>query len=185
MVPIFPELKPYLEAAFDAAPEGTKYIIQKYKTDSSNWRTGFGRIIDRAGLERWPKPFQNLRSKRQTELEDEFPSHVVCAWMGNTPSVAKKHYLQVNDKHFAKAAQNPAQHLHELPRSTSQSTKPTNAKTPVLQGLASECNLVHNCSVAETGLEPVRPLQALDFKSRASANSATRPHVLILTPNCI
>jgi hypothetical protein len=168
MVPIFPELKPYLEAAFDVAPEGATNIIQKYRTDSSNWRTGFGRIIDRAGLDRWPKPFQNLRSTRHTELEDEFPGHVVTAWMGNTTKVARKHYLQVHDGHFAKAAQNPAQHLHDSPRSTLQDTPSNNAKTPVLQGLASECNIVYKRLVAETGLEPVRPLQALDFKTYLS-----------------
>ena len=93
-------------AATAAAPEGTKYFIQKYKTDSSNWRTDFGRIIDHVGQERWPKPFQNLHSTRQTELEDKFPSHVVTAWMGNMINVAKKHYLIVQDGHFAKAALN-------------------------------------------------------------------------------
>ena len=154
MVPIFPELRAYLEAAFDEAPEGATQIIRKYRTDSSNWRTGFGRIIDRAGLDRWPKPFQNLRSTRQTELEDIFPGHVVSAWMGNTPKVARKHYLQVHDAHFARAAQIPAQHLHVSPRSTSQDTQSPKAKTPVLQGLAGECGMAHKYSVAEEGLEP-------------------------------
>jgi len=163
MVPIFPELRPYLEAAFEAAPEGSTRIIRKYRTDSSNWRTGFGRIIDRAGLDHWPKPFQNLRSTRQTELEDVFPSHVVTAWMGNTTKVARKHYLQVHDGHFAKAAQIPAQHLHESPRSTLQSIQATNTKTPVLQGLAGECELMHTCLVAEAGLEPARGFPPTGF----------------------
>jgi hypothetical protein len=73
------------------------------------------KIINRAGLKPWPKLFQNLRSTRETELAEVYPLHVVCAWIGNTPKVAKDNYLQVTDDHFAKAAQNPAQHLHESP----------------------------------------------------------------------
>lgn len=65
------------------------------------------KIVERAGLNAWPKPFQNLRSTRQTELEERFPSHVVCAWLGNSIQIARKHYLQVTDEHFKKALQNP------------------------------------------------------------------------------
>ena len=35
------------------------------------------RIIRRAGLTPWPKPFQNLRSTRETELAETYPLHVV------------------------------------------------------------------------------------------------------------
>ena len=30
----------------------------------------------------WPKLFQNLRSRRETELAEQFPMHVVCSWIG-------------------------------------------------------------------------------------------------------
>src|SRR5262249_27309734 len=30
--------------------------------------------------------------------------HVVCAWIGNSQPVAAKHYLQVTDEHFQRAA---------------------------------------------------------------------------------
>jgi hypothetical protein len=57
-------------------------------------------IIDRTGLEPWPKVFQNLCSTRETELAEEFPMDVVCAWIGNSKAVAAKHYLQVTESHF-------------------------------------------------------------------------------------
>ena len=36
-------------------------------------------------------------------MTNKFPLHVVTAWLGNTPQVASKHYLQVTDEHFAQA----------------------------------------------------------------------------------
>ena len=71
------------------------------------------RIIERAGLEPWPKLFQNLRSTRETELAEQFPIHVVCAWIGNSRAVAAKHYLQTTEEHFRKATQNPTQTLQD------------------------------------------------------------------------
>ena len=56
-----------------------------------------------------PKLFQNLRSTRQTELEETFPSHVVCSWTGNSEKIAKAHYLQVTDEHFERAVQPKAE----------------------------------------------------------------------------
>ena len=117
VVPIFPELRPYLEAAFDDAAEGTEFVITRYRDANVNLRTQFERIVRKAGLEPWPKPFQNLRSTRETELAETFPIHVVCAWIGNSESVAKKHYLQVTDDHFnraAKAVQNAVQQATDL-----------------------------------------------------------------------
>jgi len=70
-----------------------------------NLRTRFEKIIRRAGLTTWPRLWHNLRASRQTELEEHFPSHVVCAWLGNSETVARKHYLQVLDSHFQKATQ--------------------------------------------------------------------------------
>ena len=60
-------------------------------------------IIKRAGVSPWPKIFQNLRASRETELANQFPLHVVTEWLGNTPSVATKHYLQVTDAHYEEA----------------------------------------------------------------------------------
>jgi len=104
VVPIFPELKPYLEAVWFAAEPGTEYVINRYRDTNSNLRTQLQRILKRAGLEPWPKLFQNLRSTRETELSAEYPIHVVCAWIGNSPRVAQAHYLQVTETDFQRAA---------------------------------------------------------------------------------
>ena len=103
-IPLFPELRPYLEAAFDEAKPGTEHVITRYRDANANLRTQLHRIIRKAGLDPWPKVFQNLRSTRETELMETFPSHVVCAWIGNSEAVARRHYLQVTDEHFAAGA---------------------------------------------------------------------------------
>jgi len=100
VVPIFPELLPYLHDAFD--PSHVK-VITIASDASKNFRTRFTKFVERAGLKPWPKLFQNLRATRQTELEDQFPTHVVCAWLGNSQQVARKHYLNVTDEHFGRA----------------------------------------------------------------------------------
>ena len=116
-MPLFPELKPYFQAARDELladfdPKAEKLsqqpVIRRYRDANANLRTQLLRIIKRAGLKAWPKLFQNLRSTRQTELEELFPSHVVCAWLGNSPRVAAKHYLQVTDEHFARVTDRAA-----------------------------------------------------------------------------
>jgi len=106
-IPLFPELVEPLRDVWEAAKPGTTHVITKYR--GPNLRTGLLRIMRRAGVEPWPRLFHNLRASRQTELENRFPTHVVCYWLGNSESVARKHYLQVTDEHFTSAAHNPAQ----------------------------------------------------------------------------
>jgi len=115
LVPIFPELLPFLHDAFEQAESGAEFCITRYRRGTTNLRTQLQRIIRRAGLEPWPKLWQNLRSTRETELADQFPTHVASAWIGNSVPVAAKHYLQVTEDHFKQAAQNAAQ----KPRETS------------------------------------------------------------------
>jgi hypothetical protein len=40
----------------------------------------------------------------KTELQREFPLHVVCSWLGNSPRIAQQSYLLVTEDDFAKAA---------------------------------------------------------------------------------
>jgi len=102
-MPIFPELLTYLREVYEAAEPGTEFVITRYRDKNCNLRAHFERIIKRAGLEPWPKLFASLRSSRETERCQNFPVHVVCKWIGNTPRIAQQHYLQVTDEHFAAA----------------------------------------------------------------------------------
>jgi len=103
-IPLFPEIRPYLEQVWEQAEPGTEWVITRYRSGNANLRTQFERIVRKAGLKPWPKPFQNCRSTRETELAETYPIHVVCSWIGNTVAVAAKHYLQVTDADFEKAS---------------------------------------------------------------------------------
>jgi len=62
------------------------------------------RLLRRAGVSGWPRLFHSMRASRQTELQREFPLHVVCSWLGNSPRIAQQSYLLVTEDDFAKAA---------------------------------------------------------------------------------
>jgi integrase len=108
LLPIFPELAPLLNKRSAEATEDETLILPMLagRSDASLRKT-LERAIRNAEVAAWPRLWHSLRSSRQTDLEDRFPSHVVCAWLGNSKAIAQKHYLQVTDAHFS-AASNPA-----------------------------------------------------------------------------
>jgi len=71
---------------------------------NSNLRTEMTRLPRRAGVSGWPRLFHSMRASRQTELQREFPLHVVCSCLGNSPRIAQQSYLLVTEDDFAKAA---------------------------------------------------------------------------------
>ena len=105
-VPMFPELRPLFQDAFDNAKDGDIYCITRYRDKAVNLRTQMNKIIRRAGLEVWPKLFQNCRSTRETELFKMTGGNVkaVCSWIGNSPAVAMQHYAQVTEADIQEAA---------------------------------------------------------------------------------
>ena len=105
VIPLFQELRGFLDDAFAMASEGETWVVPMLGGNpDKNLGTTFRKLVKRAGVEPWPKPFQNCRSSRQTELEQTFPTYVVCSWLGNSPTVAHKHYLTVTDEHFESAS---------------------------------------------------------------------------------
>lgn len=108
--PLFPELRELLEQALEESPQKRKdaHVILSHRGNETNLRTQLLRIIKAAGLEAWPKLFNNLRASCRTELEERFPSHVIDGWLGHSSAVAKKHYLQITDDHWDRAAEMPA-----------------------------------------------------------------------------
>jgi integrase len=102
-VPLFPELRPYLEACYRSKERHPEKVIKRVRCTKNNLRTQMTRILKRAEIKVWPKLFQNLRSSRESELMKVHGVEVACEWIGNTPAVAVKHYLQITDEDIARA----------------------------------------------------------------------------------
>ena len=113
IIPLFPELRVILERAYEIArKEGYEYVVtggyRKAAMGPDGWRnanlrTQLWKLIKRAGLTPWPRLFHNMRASRETELVAQFPIQVVTAWLGNTPTIAMQHYLQVRDSDYEAA----------------------------------------------------------------------------------
>ncbi len=173
VIPLFPAIRPYLEAAWDDAPEGAEYVIpDEYRRraqgpagwGNANLRTTFKKIVRRAGLEPWSRLWHSMRASCETDLARQFPLAVVAKWLGNTQAVAMRHYVDVTDADFERAilgimpaaeeaAQKAAQHAHATQRSDSHSETAAHEKTPVLQGSASSCDTLLNRGVEAAGIE--------------------------------
>ncbi|HEY2837801.1 MAG TPA: site-specific integrase, partial [Pirellulales bacterium] len=128
VIPLFPELLPYLRDSFDAAEDGAVYVVNpRYRKGlqrdrgwrDCNLRNMMLLILKRAGVKPWGRLFHNLRSSRQTELANKHPAHVVCSWLGNTEAVARQHYLQVTSEHFEAATKSAESVVHPVVQSVS------------------------------------------------------------------
>ena len=101
--PVFPELRPLLEAAKYIAPDSTVHVVRRYRGNAVNLRTQLGRILGRVGVVPWEKLFVNLRASARTDLQEIYPSHVCDAWLGHSTQIAERHYLQTTEAHWARA----------------------------------------------------------------------------------
>ena len=84
---------------------------------------------------------------------ETFPAHVVCARIGNSEAIAKKHYLQVTDDHFARAvkAEQTAQQAHAESRIASQTRRGRMKKPRFFRGY------MHSRTLPPRGFEPRLP----------------------------
>ena len=156
-VPLFPRLREILLAAFEEAADGAEYVAEVLQDGRDNPRTPAMRYIRRAGMEPWPRLFQNLRASLETELSSEFPIQTVTSWLGNTPAVAMAHYLSVRETDFQKAVRNPVQQDAAQARTTPQDLPVQGAEPALCVALrddANPCNDNNLQQLTPRGFEP-------------------------------
>jgi hypothetical protein len=158
VIPLFQELRGFLDDAFAMASEGETWVVPMLGGNpDKNLGTTFRKLVKRAGVEPWPKPFQNCRSSRQTELEQTFPTYVVCSWLGNSPTVAHKHYLTVTDEHFESASKiGDSLGMQPPVSSRTEAQKKTHTFQHVRENasFSEVVGMLENARVAAEGLEP-------------------------------
>ena len=152
-VPLFPELREEMEKLFYEQPEGTEFVINRYRSDEQNLRTHFARIAKRAGLPGIPRPFDNMRMTRSNEVYNRWGAFKESEWIGHSARTRQDHYLMIQDTDFeaASSTREPATVKSRLEACF------TDRKTPAVfpaerhgigpQGVAKE-----NCDTKEKGL---------------------------------
>jgi integrase len=111
VVPLFDGLREELTALFAQAAPGVKCaadgpVVARYRSSEANLRTTFTKIVKRAGVKPFPKPFMNLRASARTEKErsGRFANHVLNDWFGHSGDIAETYYLQTTEDDFKEAA---------------------------------------------------------------------------------
>ena len=103
-VPLFPELRVELERLFqDTSSEGKELVINRYRP-GQNLGTTFSDIVQKAGLEPIPRPFDNMRASRSTEVYAEHGAFLESKWIGHSSKIAKNCYLQIRESDIERAA---------------------------------------------------------------------------------
>jgi integrase len=190
-IPIFADIREPLLEASEQAEDGAVYVIEKHRSQAegpggwknSNFRSALHKMIRRAGLKPWPKPFHAMRASFETELVEMVPVQTAAAWLGNSPKIAMKHYLRVMPEHaekarntsfggyvksyaesYVNATQNPTQRATAM--FCGQPQEMTQA--PILQGptqcIATNRTSVQNAIAEGTGLEPAAPYGVPHFQ---------------------
>lgn len=175
VIPLFPMVRTILEAAWDQAPEKAEFVFpdeyrrraqKKMGWANANFRTTLEKLTRRAGIEPWPRLWHSMRASCETDLARHFPLSSVAKWLGNTQAVAMRHYVDVTDADFnraatfvltddEKAAQNPAQYMHEMGGIEKKSDSSKIEVPSILPENSLPCDSMAYAEAFPTGFEPV------------------------------
>ncbi len=139
IVPIFPEVQDALDALWASADQGQPLLFPGLQISGTSLTDRLEAACRSAGVAMWPKPWQNMRASRETELFSEYEPHVVAAWMGHSASVALKHYAQITKEHQARAAGNLGKSVLRVSESESKAKQKAKHRTVSHSHAAGPC----------------------------------------------
>ena len=165
-IPLFPELVRPLTEASEQAPDGAVHVVSRHRSQAdgpdgwrnANLRTRFKKMVQRAGLTPWPKPFHAMRASRETDLIEQHPLQAVARWMGHSPKIAVANYLRVRDEHFDRATGQNLAHFpaHSSHVSPAQGSSP-NWETSKNKRFDAACGVLGTPQTDGSGFEPEVP----------------------------
>jgi len=184
------DILPWLEQAFNEAPEGYQRLITRFTESNVNLAKPFEKIITAAGLTIWPKLIQNLRASCETDwLDAGNPAHVVAKWIGHSVKIQNDNYAQVDDHHFdqfnaksklvqsaekseklattpdasVKVAIQVASERREMTKTTEQAKRKNPEKPSVFRGSSVQLEALRSTLVPEAGVEPAHGITHTGF----------------------
>ena len=99
-IPLFPEIRRNW-TRLRLGNEDKEFVINCSPHD---WLGQFNRISECAGIGKIPRPFDNMRASRATEVCNQHGAKKESVWLGHSEKTAMKHYLMVTDEDYAIAA---------------------------------------------------------------------------------
>ena len=96
-MPLFPEVKAELDK-LRLGNEDTEFVINRSPHD---WAGQFDQIAESAGIGKIPRPFDNMRASRATEVHNQYGAKKESLWIGHSEKIAMKFYLMVTDEDYA------------------------------------------------------------------------------------
>lgn len=155
--PVFPEIRMELLAVKgDRTPARDEFVLQCLQGRSASYfDKHFWKAVDAAGVPRWKKKFNALRSTRANELREKgFRDVLVNEWLGHSEPVSLRHYRSISDADYEDAARFSAQQVQE-----SSGTERIDAPSGRLDGAclpdnSIPCRGLPLFEVGDTGLEP-------------------------------
>ena len=102
-VPIFAEVKPYLQAVWEAAPEGADLLFPRHQITGAALTNKLQRMLRSIREVLWPKPWNNMRASCETDLLSLYPALTVVKWVGHSLRISEQHYAQVAKEHHDRA----------------------------------------------------------------------------------
>ncbi len=150
IVPIFPEIEPFLRQAFEEAPSGSVSVLPDRFHHEGYVYAGVLRAVERAKVPKWPKLLVNLRASRETELMQQHPAHLVHAWLGHSREVAEDHYLMVTEADFDRATRKVTPKVTPSTLATAHQAWSPETTTAVSPGIPEDTAV----SVPPRGVEP-------------------------------
>lgn len=160
LVPLFPEIRPFLEKQFAVASESTEvgklresHVFPKLRKHT-NVATTAKKFVKAAGFVPWDKFWNALRASRETDLMDLVGLRRACQWIGNTPKVAMTNYALMKSSDYIDAGS-----------TETKSDAKSDAALPRTGGIGEEQPPKDPCfarvfddKVAEAGVEPARTI---------------------------
>ena len=162
MVPLFPELKPYLDEVYFSDADET-YVFPTIRKNS-NPATYAKKLVGNADVPVWGNFFNSIRASAETDLMDEYGLRRACQWAGNSAATAMKNYALIRKEDFmdqglkCDAKSDAINSFDAKSDAESASTEEHSlSKTPIKNAPESIAENAGCVLVGDTGLEPVTP----------------------------
>ena len=106
-MPLFDETAAILERLRDEQKRAgtfndSPFVLRRVRM-VTNPGTTFKKIVHRAGVDDYPKPFQNLRASAATDVNKKFGATAESQWIGHGTAIAEGHYLMIDPETLERA----------------------------------------------------------------------------------